>query len=118
MLVPLIDAYPVAVFAAAESIPTPGAETSGFTRPSAVGPRLEKEACANPPVAVSAIAPTVSAAAAAPGAPIVHWPGPSLPAATATTRPAAAARFTACDVASVPAEHPATPSERLMTSIP
>ena len=66
---------------------TPGAEMSGLIRPSAVLPRLEKYACLKPFAPRSAIAPTVSASAAAPGDEIVHVPGPALPAATATTMP-------------------------------
>src|ERR687893_193275 len=97
---------------------TPGAETSGLIRPSAVGPRLENGAWLKPSAAGSAIAPTLSAPAAAPGEPMVHVPGPSLPAATATTRPAACALFTASEAASVPAEQPDSPSDRLMVSIP
>ena len=45
-----------------------------------------------PPGPRSDIAPTVSAAGAAPGVPTVQVPGPALPAATATTIPAATAR--------------------------
>jgi hypothetical protein len=67
---------------------------------------------------MSAIAPTVKASAAAPGLPIVQVPAPSLPAATATVRPAACAAFTASESASAPPAQPAAPSDRLIASIP
>ena len=107
----------------AETTPYPGAEMSGFTRAglpgvASVGPRLENSARAKPYAEVSAIAPTVIAAAAAPGEPTVQAAGPLLPAATTTTIPAAAAAFTALEIASVPSEQPSAPSDRLITRIP
>ncbi len=63
------------------------------------------------------MAPTVTAPAAAPGEPTVQVPEPELPAATATTMPAADALFTATDVASVPSAQPLVPSDRLMATM-
>src|SRR3954463_3132552 len=81
----------------ASTTATPGAETSGLTRPSSVGPRLENQGSEKPPAPVSASAPTVTADCAAPGALIVQLAGPPFPAAAITTIPAATAASTACD---------------------
>src|SRR5436305_4893287 len=129
MLVPLRVVYLSPVLAAADVIATPGAEMSGFIRPSAVGPRLENGASLNPlrqkfrehPAGLgpkSAIAPTVIAAAASPGSPTVHGPGPLLPAATVTTSPAATAALIAWERADVPSPHPVAPRLRLITRMP
>src|SRR5688500_12638567 len=106
------------VLVAADWIEYPGADTSGLMRPSRVGPRLELGTSKNPPLLEAAMLPTVSASVAAPGLQIVHVPGPALPAATATTSPAAWAALTACEGASVPALHPAVPRDILTTSMP
>src|SRR5918999_4649769 len=106
---------------------TPGAAMSGLMRPSPVGPRLEKVASLKPGAQsgcapdtgtpVSAIAPTVSTFGAAPGETTVQRPGPLLPAATRTPRPASTAPSAAIAKASVPLEHLFDPSERLIASI-
>src|SRR5215216_1756142 len=111
MLVPLSVIDPFVVFARADVTLTPGPITSGLIRPSAVGPRLENGASLNPLSSMFDIAPTVNAAGAAAGDPIVHVPGPSLPAATETTSPAPTARATACEARSVPSAQPPVPSE-------
>src|SRR5689334_17717318 len=97
-------------------IATPGAETSGLTRPSKVGPRLEKYASRKPsrqaeraqPDAlgpVSAMAPTVIAFAASPGLATVQADGPLFPAAIVATMPAATAPLTATEIGDVPSPH-------------
>ena len=88
-------------------------------RPSAVGPRLEKQPSENPPAPVSAIAPTVSADSAGRRRLDRAAPGPALPAAATTTMPAATAASTACEATSVPSPQPVgSPIERLMASMP
>src|SRR4051794_26291850 len=90
----------------------PGATTSGFIRPFAVGPRDEKPARNRPPRPV-VMAPTVVANAAAPGDPMVlRVAPPSFPAATTMTMPAAVAWFTRRESTSVPSLGPGAP--RLM----
>src|SRR6266542_108204 len=70
---------------------TPGAVKSGLSRPSAVGPRLEKKAM----LPSESSAPMVSAESASPGVQTVRNPGPSLPAAVTTMIPRRAAASTA-----------------------
>ena len=81
-------------------ISTPGAATSGLTRPSRVGPRLEKEAARF----CLSTAPTVMALAAAPGLETVFAPGPAFPAAATMTSPLSVAMSTPRLSASVPSE--------------
>src|SRR5690349_3613873 len=99
---------------------TPGPQMSGLTRPSAVGPRPELKSSAKPsfPTPVSDMLPTVIALRAAPGLPIVYVCGPRLAAATHTTSPAADARSTARDAASVPSDERSSPLLTLTTLIP
>ncbi len=85
--------------ARAATMPTPGAVISGL-RPLSPrrGPRLENSAR----LSARSTAPTVSAAAAAPGAPTVRA-APELPAATTKSAPVSAVRsFTAWLIGSVP----------------
>ena len=66
---------------------TPGAARSGFSRPSAVGPRDENPAS----VPSESSAPTVITESASPGVTRVRKPGPAFPAAVTTRMPWAAA---------------------------
>src|SRR5207302_160752 len=74
-----------------ETMCSPGARTSGFAKPSRVGPRLEKIDSRSSFVARvpwSANEPTVMTNGSAPGIATVPWAGPSLPAAATTATPA------------------------------
>src|SRR5690606_21200931 len=104
--------------ARAATISTPGAVTSGLTAWSpARGPRLENQGTSSP----SSTAPTVRAAAAAPGGVTVLGPlPPSLPAATTKSVPyRSLSRSTASENGSVPSVY-RSDSPRLMftTSAP
>ena len=86
-------------------MPTPGAVTSGLTAPSpSRGPRLEKPARESS----RSTAPTVSAASAVPGEPMVDWPlAPSLPAAMTNSESVdAVSALTAWLMGSVPSVGP------------
>ncbi len=94
---------------------TPGAVTSGLRAPSMPGPRLEKSASTS----LSSTAPTVRAAAALPGEPMVCSPkSPSLPAAMANRTPfSSESLFTPASSASIAGVSP-PPRLMLMTSAP
>ncbi len=109
--------WPIVVPAArAATMSTPGAVTSGLTASSpGRGPRPEKSARESS----RSTAPTVRAASAAAGDPIVPWPGPALPAATTNSAPEAAeSSFSVRLIGSVPSLGASEPSDMLTTSAP
>ena len=119
MLVPLRCAQRPSRRGTDERTATPGAVTSGFMRSEyGVGPPDENVATAAPPVSLSAA--TVIARSELPGD--VTDPAPCssklLPAATTGTTPAAAAPSSAAATMSRLGSISASPSERLITSIP
>lgn len=83
---------------------TPGAVRSGLTALSPTrGPRLENSASWSTPLPGPFTAPTVSAASAAPGAPMLYASGPELPAAMTNSAPVSSlSRLTAWLSGSVP----------------
>ncbi len=80
--VPVMDRWS-AVPALAAVMSTPGAVTSGFTPPVAVGPRPENAATTSE----RSTAPTLNALRALPGEEIDPAPGPSFPAAATNSIP-------------------------------
>ena len=117
MLVPLNEAHVPSAGGTEEVMSTPGADTSGFI-PSeiGVGPLLEKEAIASCFVTAAA----VIAFAALPGEETLPRPksSKSLPAAITGTTPASAAALIAVVTRSRAGSISASPSERLITSMP
>src|SRR5690625_7264061 len=91
-LVPLRGSYPPAV---AEMSCSPGATTSGFGRPSRVGPTAEKNDTPWLAGVLLCAEPTVRAISALPGSVMPPRYVPVLPAATTTSTPVAANSFTA-----------------------
>src|SRR3954469_14143015 len=76
----------------------PGATTSGFVKPAAVGPRADQSAMlssVSEPVPLSSKAPTVMTSGSSAGLRIFPDVGPALPAATTTTTPSRHRRSTA-----------------------
>jgi len=100
-LVPLTLLKPVLLVLCTVAVETPMASSSGFTRPSALGPSDEKLAIAPAP----STAPQLITCNASAGAMMVFVAAsascPSLPAAVRHTRPLAVAMFTASVVTAV-----------------
>src|SRR2546430_1074777 len=92
----------------------PGPHTSGFMRPSLVGPRDDHSESAKPFTPGSEMLQTVNAFAAAAGEPTLARAGPSFPAATTGRIPRSAAAFTAAERMSAPSEGPGLPKLMLM----
>ena len=120
MLVPESVAY--SPRGAAERIPDPGAETSGFScSESGVGPLEENdEITSSAPPRDVVTAPTVIALGVAPGEPTDPRPNSSksLPAETTGTTPARAAASSALTTMSRDGSISGSPSDMLITSIP
>src|SRR5438874_5716948 len=114
MLVPEYVTYPLPEPAFADVMLCPGPHTSGFARPSAVGPRDDHGDTENPFTPGSEMLHTVSAFAAAAGEPTVDAAGPLFPAATTGRIPRSAAVFTIADRVSVPLDGPTLPKLMLM----
>ena len=124
MLVPLKETKsgPVSQNAYVEVMSTPGAEISGLSRPSAVGPRLLNVAIPSSEREIvfrSSTAPTEKMLNAAPGSFIVQGLEPAFPAAiaTATPRPSTTASKNRSHAVS-PAHGGYPPKLRLTTSAP
>src|SRR5262245_26654371 len=117
MLVPLKDAQVPLLGGTDEVMSTPGAATSGFIASEiGVGPLLENPAIASCFVTAAA----VIAFDAVPGESTLPRPksSKSLPAATTGTTPASAAALMAATARSRDGSISASPSDRLITSMP
>ena len=104
-----------------EVIWTPGAEMSGFRRPSPVGPRLLNPARMSSPRGIvfrSSTAPTERMLNAAPGSPTVRAPGPEFPAAIATATPVPSTTASKNRSHAVSPMFTPPPKLRLITSAP
>ena len=123
-LVPLTALSPVAAVESTVTVLTPHARSSGFTRPSAVGPLEEKLAIAPLSVAAPQVMTLYASAGARSEAVAGSLSWPSLPAAVQQTTPFAVAMLTALVVTAMSPFRSACvyqsmyPSELVATSAP